>query len=138
MASLQPLSLRCIFYKGAAAGAGFHSSLSRAPQVLDFCVWECGGPTRVIREGLKGLALLSLSACLLVCDFLCCELRERKGYQAASPGINGEMLRRHRERSPGLMGGLDLDGNPSFTTLFLVVVASGAHVRSCGVRVAAC
>lgn len=28
VASLQPLSLRCIFYKGAAAGAGFHSLLS--------------------------------------------------------------------------------------------------------------
>lgn len=28
MASLRPLSLRCIFYKGAVAGAGFHLLLS--------------------------------------------------------------------------------------------------------------
>lgn len=51
MTSLQPLSLRCIFYKGDVAGARFHLllsvCLSRAPQVLNFCVWERHCPTRV-------------------------------------------------------------------------------------------
>lgn len=54
--------------------------------------------------------------------------RKEKGIKLLLLGIHGELLRRHRER-PGLMGGLDLGGNPSFVPLFLVIVAPEAHIR---------
>lgn len=53
------------FIKVQRLGLGFtRRCLSRAPQVLDFCVWECHGPTRVTYEGLEGLAVFAGYPCL--------------------------------------------------------------------------
>lgn len=78
--------------------------------MLDFCVWECGGSTRVIHKGLKGLAVCaeSLPSFLLACDSLCCKPKgKREGVELLLLGIHGEVA---QERSPGLLGPGDLDG----------------------------
>lgn len=110
MASLQPLSLRCIFYKGAAAGAGFHSSLSVCLGLRRCWISVSGNVVvlPVLLGGLKGFALFAESFCLfffLVCDFLCCEYEgKEKGTKLLLLGILGKVLRRHGGTSPGLTG----------------------------------
>lgn len=113
----QPLGLRCIFYKGAAAGAGFHSpSLSVCLGLRGCWVspclgmrWAHGGR----REGLEGACGLAEPPCplsSLVVDSpsqLGTERRERErvssclslAFRTRWPGRHGE------ERSPGLRAG---------------------------------
>lgn len=73
--------------------------------MLDFCVWECCGPTRVIDEGLKELAAfaVSLTVIFLVCDSLAAKRKSVSGSFSVASMARGP--RKLGEKSPGLLGG---------------------------------
>lgn len=99
---LQPLSLRCIFYKGAAAGAGFHSSLSVCLGLRRCWISVFGnvvGPagSREGSGGACGVCRASLPVLFPVCDSLCCEPKGKKeGIERLLLGIQDEAAQEAR------------------------------------------
>lgn len=79
MASLRPLSLRCIFYKGAVAGAGFHSLLSVCLGLRRCWVSVFGNVIVPLGSSMWGSAEASLSPLGFLGDFLCYKLKGKKG-----------------------------------------------------------
>lgn len=105
--------------------------------MLDFCVWECGGLTKVIHDGLKelGVFALSLPVFFLVYDSLCCKPKgKEEGIELLHLGIHGEVVQEAWGEISRSCRGSDLDRNPSFAVLLLVIVASEAHGSGCVTR----
>lgn len=126
----QPLSLRCIFYKGAVAGAGFHSSLSVCLGLRRCWISVLGnvvGPPGSL-EGSEGLVVFVESPCLFSFLFAILCAANRKERERVSSCFSLAFMmrwpRRHGKRSPGLLVG-GSGWNPAFALLFLVIVASG-------------
>lgn len=76
--------------------------------MLDFCVWECAGPTRVLHKDLKELAVFAESPCLSIFFLVYDSLLQSKGEGLSCCFSLASVVRWPRsrgERSPGLLGG---------------------------------
>lgn len=129
---LQPLSLHCIFYKGAAAGAGFHSLLSVCLRLrrcwISVSENVMGPPGSSIRVR-RGL-LFAESLCLFFFSFvILCAANRKERKRVSSCFSLASMVRwprRQGERSPGLLGdGIWMEF--FFCSIVSVIMDSGPH-----------